>query len=186
MNTVYGWLTVSGKLNLNQWRLVFEFFDTPNTDRIFNALVKEKNVDIEKPLFDQLTEDEVDEFLTQAATSSCDFDGELFSESLISLTSEELNFSVEKLDLLRESFDFDFFHEECNKLDALYYINRKSSTPPRFDVVSRKEYEDQAHYLSSISVADSLSECKSMDDIKDYIEKLKASNHATFNNLLKV
>ena len=186
MNIVYGCLTFSGKLNLNQLRLVFEFFNTPNTDQIFNALVNEKNVDMEKPLFEQLTEDEADQLITQAATSYCDIDGEEFPESLISLTSEELNFSIEKLDALSESFDFDFYHEHSKQLDAMYYFNRRLSTPPRFDVISQREYEDQTHYISSFSVMNSLSECKSMDDIKDYIKKLKASNHATFNNLLKV
>lgn len=186
MDTVYAWLTVSGKLKLNQWRLVFDFFDTPNTEQIMSALLEEKKVNLETPLFDQLTDEEIDTFLSQASTSSIDFDGTQFSESLISLTCEDMNFSPDKLNVLRESFDFDFFHEAYSNLDALYYFNRTHGTLARFDVVSRKEYEDQAHYLSSIGVVDSLVGCKSLDDVKDYIEKLKASNHATYGNLLKV
>lgn len=79
MDTVYAWLTVSGKLKLNQWRLVFDFFDTPNTEQIMNALLEEKNVNLEAPLFEQLTDEEIDTFLSRASTSSTDFDGTQFS-----------------------------------------------------------------------------------------------------------
>lgn len=186
VNSTFAWLTVSGKLTLNQWRLVFEFFDTPHTDRIMDDLVAEKGVDPNKPFFDQITEDEAELFLTRAYTSYTDMDSDSLSESLICLTQEELRFKPEKLNALRDAFDFDFFHEAYNQLDALYYINRKSCNPPVYSVVSRKEYEDQAHLVSSTQVVEALNKLENMDDVKNYINTLLSTNRATFNSLLRV